>query len=73
MLASLSGVEEDSQLGVEPEGVVNNGSPPSLIDLVHNAKMGHHGVRRTWKLLNKHLPGHGISVQRIREYIDECL
>ena len=72
MLASLSGVE-DSQTGVEPEGLVNNGSPSSLIDLVHNARMGHHGVRRTWKLLNKHLPGHGISVQRIREYIDECI
>ncbi len=44
-----------------------------LIQKVHNARMGHFGVRRTWKLLNKHVPGHGLPVERIREFVANCI
>lgn len=39
---------------------------------VHNARSGHHGLRRTWLLLNEHYPGHAISQKAIREFIEVC-
>ena len=48
-------------------------SPDDVIRLVHNGRMGHFGVRRTWKALNKHVPGHGLSIQVVREFIDSCI
>jgi hypothetical protein len=43
------------------------------ISLVHNSRMGHMGVRRTWKALNKYLPGHGVSIDQVREFVEECV
>ena len=39
---------------------------------VHNARSGHHGLRRTWLMLNEHYPGHAISQKAIREFIEVC-
>ena len=35
--------------------------------------MGHHGVLRTWYNLNRYFPGHGLSVQEVREYVSKCM
>ena len=39
---------------------------------VHNARMGHGGIRRTWLLLNEHFPGHGVSMETVAEFISVC-
>ena len=39
---------------------------------VHGGRAGHLGVKRTWTLLNKKFPGHGISVKTVEDYINEC-
>ena len=38
----------------------------------HGRGVGHPGVQRTWERLNKHFPGHGWSVSRVRDFISEC-
>jgi hypothetical protein len=58
----------DSQLGNKSIRTVEE-----AIQVVHNSRMGHVGVRRTWKALNKYLPGHGISIQQVRDFVDECI
>jgi hypothetical protein len=40
---------------------------------VHNSRMGHHGVQRTWLLLNKYFPAHGIPIRIIQDYITKCV
>lgn len=44
----------------------------SMMRQVHGRRAGHLGVKRTWFLLNKLFPGHGISVARVADYISEC-
>ena len=44
----------------------------SFLSNVHNQRMGHHGAQRTWSLLNKHYPGHGISMSAVQEFVKEC-
>jgi hypothetical protein len=39
---------------------------------VHGGKAGHHGVYRTWMLLNKIFPGHPYSVKDVRQAIEDC-
>jgi hypothetical protein len=39
---------------------------------VHNARMGHGGIRRTWLLLNEHFPGHGVSMETVAEFVGTC-
>lgn len=39
---------------------------------VHNARMGHGGLRRTWKLLNTYYPCHSIKMQTIVDFIATC-
>jgi hypothetical protein len=39
---------------------------------VHNARVGHWGVRRTMQLLDENFPGHKIKVDEVREYIAKC-
>jgi hypothetical protein len=36
---------------------------------VHNARVGHGGIRRTWLLLNDTFPGHKISVEAVADFI----
>jgi hypothetical protein len=47
-------------------------SPNEALAAVHNSKMGHHGTARTYRLLNKHFPGHKIPIRIISEYIHHC-
>ena len=44
-----------------------------VIDNVHGGRMGHHGILRTWALLNKHFPGHSYSVQQVADHISQCV
>ena len=49
--------------------------PPSvelIFKSVHGGKVGHWGVRTTWKLLNKIYPGHGMSLKVIGDLISAC-
>jgi len=39
---------------------------------IHNAKVGHVGLKESWKRLNKHFPGHSLSVQYISQLTSEC-
>ncbi len=34
-------------------------------NVIGQARMGYFGVRRKWKALNVHFPGHGISVEAV--------
>ncbi|MFN9973317.1 MAG: integrase zinc binding domain-containing protein, partial [Phycisphaerae bacterium] len=43
-----------------------------LLSKVHNSRLGHHGVQRTWSLLNKYFPGHGIPVRVVQDYVSTC-
>lgn len=47
-------------------------SPDDALRLVHNGRVGHHGVRRTWLKLNKLFPGHRIPIAYIDDYINRC-
>lgn len=44
----------------------------NTIASVHNSRMGHQGIRRTWLLLNQYHPGHNISMDTISEFISTC-
>ena len=46
--------------------------PDQALAAVHNSKMGHHGIHRTYNLLNKHYPGHKIPLKLITDYIHAC-
>lgn len=39
---------------------------------VHNAKVGHVGVRLTWTRLNQQFPNHSLSTKQIANLISEC-
>ena len=44
----------------------------SFLSNVHNQRMGHHGAQRTWSLLNKHYPGHGVSMSANVLFVKRC-
>ena len=44
----------------------------SAFESVHNARIGHHGVGRTYQLLHRFYPGHQISVNMVRDMIFDC-
>ena len=50
-----------------------DGGVDATIAKVHNSRMGHHGVQRTWLLLNKHVPGHGIPIRIVQDYVSRCV
>ena len=53
----------------------NNGDSDNvemMLKSVHNARMGHHGLKRTWLLLNDTYPGHKIPQRTISEFISSC-
>jgi hypothetical protein len=45
----------------------------NALEAVHNSRIGHHGVRRTWKLLNEHTPGHKIPIKLLEDFISFCI
>lgn len=46
--------------------------PAQLLQRVHNSRIGHHGARRTWNLLNDHFPGHCIPFRLVQEFVATC-
>lgn len=45
-------------------------SPDELISQVHNSRVGHHGVTRTWGMLNREFPGHRVTQEYVAQYIN---
>lgn len=43
-----------------------------LFRQVHNARVGHHGARATWRLLNDQYPGHHVPFALLKDYVDTC-
>jgi hypothetical protein len=41
-------------------------------EAVHNARMGHHGVGRTFQLLHRVFPGHKITLEMVRDMCYDC-
>ena len=39
---------------------------------IHNGRVGHHGAAKTWRLLNKHFPGHAIPFKLVHDFIMSC-
>jgi len=62
LLQALGEVEETLQLD----------SISSKLLSVHNSRMGHHGAYRTWLMLNKYHPGHGIPMRMVSDFVREC-
>jgi hypothetical protein len=49
-----------------------NTTTTEKISSVHGGRNGHFGVARTWNDLNDYFPGHGVSLQQVRDFIAEC-
>lgn len=47
-------------------------TPETLLARVHGGRMGHHGARKTWKLLNEHFPGHRIPYRIVEDFVSSC-
>lgn len=43
-----------------------------LLEDVHGKRSGHMGVDRTYRLLNRHFPGHGISINEVYNFVNDC-
>ena len=52
--------------GREPDSVSR------MLSEVHGSRSGHHGIRRTWNLLNKYFPGHRVPYAVVAEFIWNC-
>ncbi len=61
------------QICEEVEQVQPKDEIDATIARVHNSSMGHHGVQRTWMLLNKHVPSHNIPIRIIQDYVSRCI
>lgn len=44
----------------------------SILKQVHGGRMGHHGRRKTWLLLNDYFPGHKIPYSVVDEFVGSC-
>ena len=56
-----------------PEESTNQGQTlETVFDSVHNGKVGHWGIKRTYALLNKFYPGHNIPIRVLSERISNC-
>ena len=47
-------------------------SPSFYLSQVHGGRMGHHGARRTWILLNKYFAGHKIPYALVADFVSTC-
>jgi exonuclease III len=47
-------------------------TPEDLLRSVHGGTFLHHGVRRTWLMLNEIYPGHRIPLRTITEFVESC-
>jgi hypothetical protein len=66
-LSPLDVVEE----GVEGPPIVEV-TPEEILKRIHNSRMGHNGIRRTWLDLNKYFPGHRIPHKVVEEFVQTC-
>jgi hypothetical protein len=75
LIAKLdSGAIPDGEEGPSFLAPIEDGtfSPDEALSQCHNARVGHHGVRRTWNALNKYFPGHRIPYRRVTDFVSEC-
>ena len=56
----------------EPTPTLCQLTPTEALAQVHNSKMGHQGINRTYRLLNKYFPGHKIPLSMVTDYIQSC-
>jgi hypothetical protein len=61
--------EEGESTAVVSSDVI---SPDSVFDAVHNSKVGHWGVQRTYSMANKYFPGHNLSIKYFQNKISTC-
>ena len=47
--------------------------PEFYLQLVHGGRMGHHGVRRTYSLLNEYFEGHRIPYHVVSDFVTSCV
>ena len=47
-------------------------SVENILQQVHGGRMGHHGRRKTWLLLNNYFPGHKIPYSTVDEFVGSC-
>ena len=43
-----------------------------ILGQVHGKRGGHHGIGRTWDLLNQKFPGHRIPYRIVYDFVNEC-
>ena len=46
--------------------------PKFYLDQVHGGKALHLGTRQTWQKLNKHFPGHKITLKVVDDFVKAC-
>ena len=47
-------------------------SAKEMLISIHNARIGHRGITKTWQLLNSTYPGHNISIAQVKDFIVDC-
>ncbi len=75
MLQQVISSDEQENLVEQPpaEAIPSPYSDPiEVLKQVHNSRMGHHGVRKTYVLLNLYFPGHRIPHRIISDFIQTC-
>lgn len=70
-------INDSSQLegeGLNVSAVATNTplTPINVLRQVHNSRMGHNGVRRTYNDLNKYFPGHKIPYRFVSDFVMSC-
>ena len=68
-------LEEDEPIQEDitiPEVQAERKEPEYYLRQVHGGRMLHWGARRTWKLLNKHFPGHKIPYRVVEDFVSMC-
>lgn len=65
-------VPADAPVAAVPDSPPTAQTPESLLAQVHGGRMGHHGARKTWKLLNDHFPGHRIPLRVVEDFVTSC-
>jgi len=70
-LFNLQQLEDHQQDETEPVVPIFR-NPEEVLSQVHGGRMGHFGVRRTWKWLNDFFPGHHIPYRVVEDYISSC-
>jgi hypothetical protein len=63
-----------SHTNIQNPGAISSPQPnfSTLLEKVHNGRSGHFGVKATYNLLNKHFPGHGLSLAIVQDFINQC-